>query len=260
MSIYKRLKALVALGLRYRKAETTGCEFIPGVRDEFDTQLRDSMQLLESFKGKSVPTTTVPDNFKENAQGGFTPIERIAPIDLLRDEMVQKIIEEARAIHLQIKEFKENTLAEIITFLELSASEHNRKFGGKKGNVQLTSFDGKHKVMRKNQDFITFDERLVIAKDMLLEVARDWASHPGVPADITILIEGHFRLNKNGQVSVSEVMSLRNYPIQDPRWKEAMKILQDGIQVHLTVTYLRFFERVGNTDEYKPISLDIASV
>lgn len=260
MGLYERFKNLVALGLRYRKAEVTGNESIPGVRDEFDTNLRSAVEFLESVKRPQEENSEVPANFKENAQGAHVPVSRIKPLDLIRDELVNKIIREALEINQLIRNLKENSLDEIATFLELSAAEHNVVMGGKKGNVQLTSFNGKHKILRAKHDYMTFDERLLVAKQLISECLEDWSGRPGVPRGLVVIAERAFRRNAAGEISVSRVLDLRSHDIDDERWKKAMKIITDSIQVMSTVTYLRLYERVGNTDEYKQISLDIASV
>lgn len=204
--------------------------------------------------------TKVPEGYKEDGSGALHRLENITALDLMRDELVTNIIRRAAIINQQLCQFKDQVLAEIEAFIEVSAAEHKKKIGGKKGNVKLTSFDGRFQVQRANHDYMTFDERLLIAKELILECARDWVGRPGVPSELVILVEGHFRLNKNGEVSVSEVMRLMQYPIVDPRWKKAMVILKDSINVQATVTYLRLYERVGKSDKYSQISLDISGV
>lgn len=260
MSLYKRLKSVVEIALRYRKAEITGCEFVPGVRDEFDVTLQENVNFIESAKRTQKHGESVPEGYKENAQGGYTPINRIKPIDLLRDELVTNIISEVVVLNEQLRALKENALDEIATFLELSASEHGVKLGGRKGNVLLMSFDGRYKVQRTKHDFMTFDEQLLVAKELITQCLEDWSGRPGVPRGLIVIAERAFRRNSAGDISVSRVMDLRSHDIDDDRWKKAMAIITDSITVQSTVTYLRLYERVGNSEDYKLISLDIAAV
>ena len=39
-----------------------------------------------------------------------------------------------------------------------------------------------------------------------------------------------------------------------------MFAIADSVQVVGTKAYVRFYERVGNSEEYRPISLDIAKI
>lgn len=202
----------------------------------------------------------IPEGFMEDSTGALRRVDSIKQIDLLRDELVKKIIARAAAINEQLRQLKDEALAEISAFVELSASEYGVNLGGKKGNVQLTSYDGKFKVMRAKQDCMTFDERLLAAKQLITECLEDWAGRPGVPRGLVVVAERAFRKNAAGEISVSRVMDLRSHDIDDTRWKRAMEIITDSIRVQATVTYLRLYERVGSTDQYKQISLDIAGV
>ena len=48
--------------------------------------------------------------------------------------------------------------------------------------------------------------------------------------------------------------------IADERWKRAMKAIGEACQVASSKEYLRLYVRVGDTDEYRPISLDLAAI
>ncbi|MGN0920257.1 MAG: DUF3164 family protein [Cellvibrio sp.] len=204
--------------------------------------------------------STIPDGYMEDSTGALRRMESIKQIDLLRDETVKNIITKAQTLNEQLVALKNDALSEIDAFVTLSAAEYNVVLGGKKGNVQLTSFDGKFKVMRAKHDYMTFDERLLAAKQLIIECLEDWSGRPGVPRGLIVIAERAFRRNKSGEISVSRVLDLRSHEIDDVRWKQAMDIITDSIRVLSTVTYLRLYERIGNTDQYRQISLDIAGV
>lgn len=160
----------------------------------------------------------------------------------------------------QLRVLKENALDEIATFLELSAAEHGVKLGGRKGNVLLTSFNGRYRIQRTKHDFMTFDEQLLVAKELITQCLEDWSGRPGVPRGLIVIAEKAFRRNAAGDISVSRVMDLRSHDIDDDRWKQAMNIITDSIKVQSTATYLRIYERVGDGENYKHIPLDFAAV
>lgn len=202
----------------------------------------------------------IPEGYKEDAAGALRPITSIKQVDLLRDELVQKIVTRAQALSAEIKKFKMETLDEISAFVELSAAEYEIKLGGKKGNVTLTSYDGQFRVLRANHDSISFNELIHAAKTLIDECLRDWTGRPGIPQGLVAIVNTAFKRNSNDEISVSRIMDLRTYDIADERWKKAMNIIADSIRVQATITYLRVQQRIGNTDQYKPISLDIAGV
>ena len=204
--------------------------------------------------------TQIPEGYKQDASGALRAISTIKPIDLMRDELVQKIVVRAQALSAEIKKFKLETLDEIAAFIELSAAEHDVKLGGQKGNVSLSSYDGKHKVLRANHDAKSFNELIHAAKTLIDECLRDWTGRPGIPQGLVAIVNTAFKRNTSGEISVSRIMDLRTYDIADERWKKAMNIITDSIQILSTITYLRIQQRVGDTDQYKLIPLDIAGV
>ena len=74
------------------------------------------------------------------------------------------------------------------------------------------------------------------------------------------MIQETFRADKEGNLSVGRILGLRRWDIKDPRWKAAMKAIGDSIQVVGSKQYARFYERVGMTDRYVPIPLDMVAV
>jgi hypothetical protein len=204
--------------------------------------------------------TEIPKGFRQDAAGRLVPEATIKPIDLLRDETAMRLVTEAKKVSAILKALRETALQEIAAFIELSAIEYNVKMGGKKGNVSLTTFDGRYKIQRANHDCVTFDERLLAAKELIDECLKEWVSVHGVPSGLIVLANRAFRRNRNDEISVSRVLDLRTHEIDDPRWKKAMDIIADSITVNNSVTYIRVYERIGESDQYKQISLDIAGV
>lgn len=201
---------------------------------------------------------SVPDGYREDAQGRLIPVESIKPVDALRDEITISIIQRAKALQDELRRFKADTFSEVAAFIEQSASEYGVKMGGKKGNAQLISFDGRYKVVRSIADLISFDERLQAAKSLLDDLAEEWTE--GARAEVRVIIQDAFRTDANGNIRVAEVLRLRRYNFDDPRWLRAMDAISDAIQVTGSKSYVRFYERVGDTNQYQAISLDIAGL
>lgn len=205
-------------------------------------------------------TEDIPEGYRQDSAGRLVPEDTIKTIDLMRDDLVTRIANQAEELSERLREFKANTLAEIEAFIETSAQEYGVELGGKKGNVQFTSFDGRYRLMRANHDSMTFDERLLAAKELIDECLRDWSGRPGVPRGLIVIADRAFRRNANGEISVSRVLDLRSHDIEDERWQKAMEIITDSIRVQASITYLRLYKRAGRTDQYDQLPLDIAKV
>jgi len=130
------------------------------------------------------------------------------------------------------------------------------KLGGRKGNVTLFSFDGRYKVVRSMQDQQVFDERLQAAKALIDECLRDWTKDAHI--NIRAIIDRAFEVDKQGNLSVSRILTLRRVQIDDVRWQNAMQAISDSLQVITTKSYIRVYER-AESGEYLPLALDVAS-
>jgi hypothetical protein len=199
-----------------------------------------------------------PEGYRLDAKGRLIPEDQIKPIDQLRDELVLSIIDRACELRDMLRDFKGDVFSEIQGFVETSAQEYDVQLGGKKGNVTLVSFDGRYKIQRAIQEHITFDERLQAAKALIDECLREWTAD--ARPEIATIVQDAFRVDSAGNIRTGQVLSLRRLDIQDKRWLRAMDAISDAVQVTGSKSYVRIYERVGTTDQYKPISLDIAGV
>lgn len=201
----------------------------------------------------------IPAGFRTNAKGHLVPEAEIKAIDKLRDDTVQGIVNHARSVQKQLKDFKLQTFADIETFMTLSAEEYNVKWGGEKGNVSLTSYDGKYKVLLAVSDQLAFDERLHIAKQLIDECIHAWTN--GASSNVQALIEHAFQTDKQGKINTARVLSLLSLKMDgDAKWAKAMEALKDSIKTVSSCKYIRLYERVGTTNQYEQISLDIAGL
>lgn len=199
-----------------------------------------------------------PDKYKTNGQGHLVPIETIAQIDLARDELVMEIVAKAKALQEDMRKFKDRMNDDVAAFVSLSAEKYNANVGGKKGNVTLSSYDGKYRVMRRIADSIQFDERLHVAKELIDKCILRWSE--GSNPQIRALVQHAFQTDKQGQINTGRVLSLTRLDIVDTEWAFAMQAIRDAIQVISSKAYISVYERVGESDNFRQISLDIAGL
>ncbi len=200
----------------------------------------------------------IPDGYMEDQQGKLVPVELVRPIDLERNEMVLELVKLAKAKSVELADFKQNAMSVIESFVKLSGRKYQVKMGGHKGNVTLMSYDGKYKVQRAIGEHLIFDERLQVAKELIDQCLHEWSK--GSRPEIQVLINDAFQVDKQGKVSTTRIFGLQRLDIKDRKWKKAMKAIGDSVQVAGSKSYIRIYERVGDTDEYKPIPLDVAAL
>lgn len=200
----------------------------------------------------------IPAGFRQDAKGRLIPESQVKPIDQMRDELVLSLVDRANQLRDELRDYKADAFSEIEQFVETSAEEYGAKLGGKKGNVQLVSFDGRYKAIRAIQESITFDERLQAAKALIDECLREWTAD--ARPEIATIVQDAFRVDSVGNIRTGQVLGLRRLDIDDKRWLKAMDAISDAVQVTGSKSYIRLYERVGESDQYRPISLDIAGV
>ncbi len=199
----------------------------------------------------------LPQGYRQNSAGHLVPESKIEAIDLLRDELVEKLLAKAENINKQLREFRMQALMDISDFIELSSEQYGMQIGGKKGNVSLANFNGKKMIKRSISESICFDERLQIAKSLIDECIHRWSE--GSNDNIKALVEHAFQTDKQGNISVSRILGLRRLDIKDTQWLEAMEAIADSISISGSKTYLRFYQREQDHEFMHQVCLDLAN-
>lgn len=201
---------------------------------------------------------TIPAGYWQDAKGCLVPDALVKPIDKARDQLVRELINKSKALNAELAKFKLGAFGDIAAFVDLSTEQYQTSVGGKKGNLTLYSFDGRYKVQRAIQDRIAFDERLQAARALIDECLADWTAEAG--PELQAIVNQAFATDKEGQINTGRVLSLRRLDISDERWLRAMQAIGEAVQVVGSRSYIRVYERIGDSDQYQPISLDIAGV
>lgn len=202
----------------------------------------------------------LPRGYWEAADGSLVPTSKVSDIDKARDKVVRGLVAEALVINGELTKFKAEALGAINTFVDQTAKQYGVTVRGAagKGNVTLTTFDGRMKVERKIADRITYDERLQVAKAAIDEfLGREMK---GSNANIRAIVNQYFKVDKLGRVSVAEITKLRQIDIDHPDWHKAMALVTASMHISPSAVYVRCYRRDDTTGRYEPISLDAASV
>ncbi|AJO78737.1 DUF3164 family protein [Pseudomonas sp. MRSN 12121] len=200
----------------------------------------------------------IPEGFVRNAVGHLVPVDQVREQDKLRDQVAAELAEAAKKLHLDLKNFKKKSLGDIADLISIAGERYGVQMGGKKGNVTITTYDGKYKVVRSHADRLTFTEEMEVAKVMVYDCIKTWSK--GADNHLLAIVDRTFSPNRNGQIKTSDVLDLLRLEIDDDTWKAAMKAVKDSILVSGIAVYIRVYERVNGTDEYRAIPLDLAVV
>ena len=212
---------------------------------------------VENVENKT-PAIQIPAGFWADAKGKLTHETLVRDIDKERDRLVKELFSRAEKLSQALAEFKKRAFGDIAAFVSLSLEQYQVDVGGKKGNVTLYSYDGRYKIMRAIQDSMKFDERILAAIELIYQCATEWTE--GARPEARAIIDHAFKTDNDGNLSVSRILSLRKLDIKDPRWVSAMDAIGESLQVVSSKSYVRVYERIGESDMYRQVSLDLAAV
>jgi len=204
-------------------------------------------------------TNSVPAGYWLNGQGNLIPDAKVKPIDKLQDELVRNLAARAMAMSAALEEFKRDSMAEVLAFMALSQAEYGVTRGRNKGNVTLSTYDMTLQVTRSMQDKMSFGPSLAAAKELIDEWAREQSATTDND-NIKVIINHTFQTDREGKISVADVLALKTYEIKDEKWLRAMKAIDDSIKTVGTTPYIRFHKRNEVTLKYEPIVLNLAAL
>jgi hypothetical protein len=197
------------------------------------------------------------EGFMTDSTGRLVPVDMVSDIDKLRDQTVRDIAARALETRNQLTAFKRKIREELTSFLSLSAEQYAKKYGGQKGNVTLTSYDGSLRLILAVSESIFFDERLQVAKGIIDDCITRWSE--GSRDEIRALVADAFYVDKTGKINTGRILGLRRLNIQDPQWQQAMEAISDSIQIAGSKEYLRIYTR-NKDGKYEQVPLDIAAL
>lgn len=179
----------------------------------------------------------------------------------------RKIEKKIRAIHKRFKEARvileklvRETLEDIEGIKAIRLGELLVPVA-EKGNFQICSFDGSIRISLDQQYNIVMDDRVSVARDLMLNFIKGITTKLGGQdaATILALINEAFKANRSGGLSVSRVLSLLNLEISAPEWEQACDILRDSLSTNRGKQYLNCAERPSPQHDYENIRLDLPS-
>lgn len=206
-----------------------------------------------------IPGTKMVDGelHYRDARGTLVPAELVKAQHKLEDETVRKIFGYAEELSAQITRFKTHTFNDVDGLLAVLAQEYSDTRGGVKGNITLTSYDGLLKVQVAVGETIHFGPELQNCRNLVDACLAEWSE--GARPEIRAIVQQAFDTDKEGNLSRTRLFGLRRLDIRDQRWLEAMRALDDSIQVVGSKRYPRIHRRAKVTDKWELVTIDVAS-
>ena len=189
-----------------------------------------------------------------DSNGHDIPVKYVSAYDKARDKVTRRIharFEKARGL-------LEAVVSESIT--DLDGLAKLKESLGAKGNFSARSFDGLIQVAIRQQYNIRLDERVIHARELMLEYVSSVLDRvDGVDVSaLRLLVMEAFKANSQGFLSTGRVLSLMRMEVNNDKWREAKRILQDALKPEKGKQYLQCEKRKTTQGDFRAIRLDIA--
>lgn len=189
-----------------------------------------------------------------DSNGNDVPVKYVGEYDRMRDRTARRILARFRKARAELERVVGESVA------DLEALKGGKERLGEKGNFSAQSFDGLISVSIRQQYNIRLDERVVRARELMLEYVNgvlDRVSGVDVSA-LRLLVEAAFRANAQGYLPTGKVLSLMRMEVASEKWREAKAILQAALKPQRGKQYLACEVRGSTQEDFRPIRLDIA--
>jgi len=210
---------------------------------------------------KALPRVEVTRAWIDNREHWRHESESWVPADAvhvklkLEDELVSKVAAAAQHLSASLARFKALSMAEGNALVEALAQEHGVTTRAGKGNLSFFSYDRRYKVEIARTDRITFGPEIHVARELL----ERWVSEQQGAAELKVLINSAFGLDRQGVVRAAEIFRLTSFDMPGDTWRKAMEAIKGSIRTAGKAEYIRVYRRVAR-GRYELIPLDLASV
>lgn len=197
--------------------------------------------------------------YLHDSKGDLKALDNISAEDLLIDETVRKLCGYAEDLSAELARFQSHTYADIASLDAMLDQEYGvSRPSATKGNRTFPSFAGDLQVKVCMADQISFGPSLQSAKKLLDELILDKAK--GADSLLVSLVTQAFQTDKEGKINIGSILNLRRMKVDDPRWADITRAIDDSIKPEGSKSYLRFYRRSEADGKMTMIPLDLAAI
>ena len=177
-----------------------------------------------------------------------------------REDLVKDLIQGAQNVNHVLTDFKKHAYDQLHSFYHFM-HEYGEINPNNKGTFTLKSDDGKYAIQFEHHVNKGFDERAEMAEEKLktfLESKvkkRDKQTYRMV---ISLLERNHVTGDFDIKL-INRLVKMEN-EIDDPDWKESIKLFKESYQETESTFYIRFKQRNDKTGMWDSIELNFSSV
>ncbi|MCP1270922.1 DUF3164 family protein [Acetobacter cerevisiae] len=192
--------------------------------------------------------------------GGPWPRAKIATSALLANDFAIDMVGDAKALNELMCETKARMYAKVEIYEQQLLDHYKaKKRRNSRGQISACSLDDCFRVDLSIADFRRVTSDFIAAQALMGEVLDDLMED--VNPDIRLLLEAAFVPDeKTGRVNVERLQQVRKVKLSHPRWADVLDAVANSIEVTSSKSYLRFYWRERNDDEWTQIVLQFSKI
>jgi len=224
---------------------------------------KSGLELIKSFfsRNKAVTQAQVAEiPTRTNKYGREYKITAFSEVELAEDDLVNLFVDNHLELQAQLADFKKKSWDSLFAYLSFVFEHYQVTYGGyKQGSMTFTSLNQLRKVMLTYEDMIKTGSALLVAKELLDQIIEEKSEH--VDSDTQQLLKAQLYL-KNGSLSISGLLSLRNMKLSHPHWVKIQALIADGLKPVGKKGYIRVYQRASRDpkDNWQQISIDYSAL
>ena len=199
-----------------------------------------------------------PKGYRRNHRGDLVRECNVTPTDRDMDATVRHIHFFGRALSAQMWRFREHSRDDIADLADRIITQYGGKPGGRKGNITLTSFDGRLRVQLAIAEEIEVGPEVVAAQALVEECVAEWSERANLK--LRALVEQAFKPTAEGRIPATQLLRLRRVVIDDERWNSAKAAISEALRPVGKAEYVRLYHRASPEQPWKQLSLHLATV
>lgn len=200
----------------------------------------------------------VKDGAWSDEKGMKIPVNRLNPLEKLKEKACGIVLPEAIKINKSLVEFKEK-VQQLCNEVYETEMDHRKNENRTKGNFTFFNFDRSIKIEVSINDRIAYDDLAIQSCRDKLDTFLD-QNVAAKDQFIKDLILDAFRPT-NGKLDPKRVNNLLTYEskIKDPLFQDALKDLKDSIRRPSSKTYFRIWAK-DEDGSYQAVELNFAAI
>ena len=199
-----------------------------------------------------------PQGYWRNARGDLIREANVSAVDRDMDATTRHIHAFGGALSAEMFRFRVHTMDDIFALIERVAERYHAKLGGRRGNVQITSFDGRLRVNLSQADVIDVGPEIHAAQAIVEECIDEWSARGSLK--LRALVEQAFKPDATGRLSVTHLLRLRRITIDDDKWRSVQVAIGDALRPVGRAEYIRLYRRDDPSRPWEQVPLHLATV